>query len=252
MTAFSDETVMRYVDGELDDETSARVEAALAADPELSRRVEMFAETRLAAQHALAPMLDEPLPAALKDAVEAMVAKAKAEPGLPPTRHAGSGRPRVFSPANDWIRLAAAACVAGVLGVAVGFMAGGNSEPNGLRIASVDTKAVTAALQTVPSGSETTLTGEATRFKAIASFRDSQQALCREFEVDMADRSTVTSVACSVGETWVVRFAVSAPAGSDGYAPASSSEALEAYLAAINAGAPLSEADEKEALQKLP
>ena len=253
MAAFSDETVMRYVDGELDDETSAQVEAALANDPELSRRIELFAETRLAAQEAMRRMLDEPVPDALKGAVEAMVAKAKAAPDPTlATWRVGSGRPHIVSPANDWMRLAAAACIAGVLGVGAGMLVGGETEPGGLRIANVDADAVATGLRSIPTGSETTLAGAATRFKAIATFRDSRQALCREFELDLADRSTVTSVACSVDGNWVVRFAVNAPAGDDGYAPASSSEALEAYLAAINAGAPLSETEEKQALDQLP
>lgn len=251
MAGFSDETVMRYVDGELDDETSALVEAALANDPDLSRRVELFAETRLAAQDAMRPMLDEPVPDALKGAIEAMVAKAKTEPDRPPVQ-IGNGRARLFSPANDWVRLAAAASVAAVLGLAAGNMLNGQNESEGLQIADVDRQALSTALRSIPAGSETTLVGDTTRFKAIASFHDSEQNLCREFELDIADRSTLVSVACNEASEWVLRFAVKAPGTDSGYAPASSSEALEAYLTAISAGQPLSEGEERQALDKLP
>jgi len=246
MTTFSDETVMRYVDGELDEETSALLEAELATDADLNRRLEMFAETRMAAQEALRPMLDEPVPEQLRASVEAMVAKAKAPPA-DQSAPIGTGKARLLSPANDWIRLAAAACIAAVLGVVAGMMLGDREPTNGLQIADIGDGSLAAALRSVPTGSEKALDGGA--FKAIASFRDNRQALCREFEVAMAGNSRVTSVACVEAGQWKLRFAVSLPGNDQGYAPASSSETLDAYLAAINAGAPLGAAEEKAALE---
>lgn len=246
MTTFSDETVMRYVDGELDEETSALLEAELATDADLNRRLEMFAETRLAAQEALRPMLDEPVPEQLRTSVEAMVAKAK---GVPASQSAPIGKARLFSPANDWMRLAAAACIAAVLGVAAGLMLGGREPASGLRIAGIENEELAAALGSVPSGDGKTLDSGA--FKAIASFRDSQQALCREFELAMANDSRVSSVACVEAGKWKLRFAVNLPGNDQDYAPASSSEALDAYLAGIDAGAPLSAEEEKAALAGL-
>lgn len=254
MSTFSDETVMRYVDGELDEETSARLEAALDGDDDLNRRLERFAQTRLAAQQAMRPLLEEEVPTSLKASVEAMVAKAKGEqptvqqPGAAPV--GGPASARLLRPANDWWRIAAAACVAGIVGVGIGLMAGGSAPPDGLRIADIGRDALAAALNSVATGEETTLAGDAARFRAIASFHDSRQSLCREFELDMADGSTVVSVACRDGG-WAVRFAVASAGNEGGYAPASSSETLEAYLAAIQAGAPLSQADERAALEKL-
>lgn len=250
MTMFSDETVMRYVDGELDDETSARLEAALARDSELSQRIELFASTRLAAQDALRPLLDEPVPAELTAAVEAMAAKAKTSASAAPP--GSRSKWRLLTAANDdWRRLAAAACIAGILGVGAGFLAGNRDDANGVQLVGVDKQALAAALVNVPAGGTSDLPGEATRFRAIASFHDNRQSLCREFEIDMRDNSKLTSVACAEGTSWIVRFAVNAPGGSGGYAPASSAEALEAYLSAINAEPPLNATDEKTALEKL-
>ena len=246
MTTFSDETVMRYVDGELDEETSALLEAQLATDADLNRRLEMFAETRLAAQEALRPMLDEPVPEQLQASVEAMVAKAK---GSSAGQSAPIGKARLFSPANDWMRLAAAACIAAVLGVAAGLMLGGREPASGLQIAGIENEELAAALRSVPSGDEKTLDSGA--FKAISSFKDSQQALCREFELAMANDSRVSSVACVEAGKWKLRFAVNLPGNDRDYAPASSSEALDAYLAGIDAGAPLSATEEKAALDGL-
>ena len=86
----------------------------------------------------------------------------------------------------------------------------------------------------------------------IASFRDVDDQLCREFEIDRPDRTTFVSVACRAGGTWSVQFTVAAASQNDsGYAPASSLEALDAYLQAVGAGEPLSEAAEKAALDGL-
>ena len=59
------------------------------------------------------------------------------------------------------------------------------------------------------------------------------------------------SVACRSGDEWRVSFAVVAPGDAGGYAPASSAEALDAYLSAIEAGEPLSAEDEAEALAEV-
>jgi hypothetical protein len=226
MTRFSDETVMRYVDGELGDAESAEIESALETDRELAARVELFAGTRLSAKEALTPLLAEPARAV---AVE---------------------RPRLLSPANDWWRPAAAACVAGLLGVVVGFMASGGNEGGGLEIAHVDRSALTQALRTVPMGQEEDLPGGDARFRAIASYHDNQNLLCREFELDLSAGQRVTSVTCNEEGEWRVRFAVNADAG-EGYSPASSSEALEAYLSAVQAAEPLTAEEEAQALRKL-
>lgn len=55
---------------------------------------------------------------------------------------------------------------------------------------------------------------------------------------------------CNEEGEWRVRFAVNADAG-EGYSPASSSEALEAYLSAVQAAEPLTAEEEAQALRKL-
>lgn len=42
-TKFSDEELMAYVDGEVDDEKAQAIEAAAAADPGIARTIDMFA-----------------------------------------------------------------------------------------------------------------------------------------------------------------------------------------------------------------
>lgn len=56
---FSDETLMAYADGELDDVTTQGLRAALKNDPALVQRLNVFADTRAALS---APSKPEPVP----------------------------------------------------------------------------------------------------------------------------------------------------------------------------------------------
>jgi anti-sigma factor RsiW len=248
---YTDEELMRFADGELDDATRARIERALETDDTLLARLAMFIETRAAAQSALKPMLDEPVPEALRSAVEAMVASKKAE-----TRSTSNiialKRPAPAA-ASPW-RLALAASVAAAIGLAAGYSIGAldqTTPAGGIEIASVDRTELAQALSQVASGAERALGAPDTRFRAIATFSDESAATCREFEVDRADH-TVVAIACHRPLAWSVEFAVVAPRGGDGYAPASSMEAVEAYLTAINAAPPMSPDEESTALAAIP
>jgi len=250
MTSISDETVMRYVDGELDAAACAEIEAALASDPDLGARIELFAVTRRTARDAMRPLLDEPVPPALHAAVAAMVADATS--GTAARTSITRDRPAsILSPANDWRWRAAAACIALVVGGAAGYVAGSKQGPEGLEIAAVDGNAVASALGSVPTGGESALPDDV-RFRAVSSFRDRDATLCREFELNLAKSGVVTAVACREADRWNMRFAVRMPASKDGYAPASASEALDAYLASIGAGEALDATDETNALKALP
>ena len=59
---FSDEQLMAYVDGELDAQQRAAIDAALAQDASLSARLEQHRSLRSRLQSAHAHMLAEPVP----------------------------------------------------------------------------------------------------------------------------------------------------------------------------------------------
>jgi len=250
---FTDEMLMRFADGELDMDEMAVIEQAMETDDELVSRVAMFIETKAQAQASLKPLLDEPVPEKLLASVEAMVAaqKARDAAGAPaatvlpfePRRAADPARPAP----RRWT-LPLAASIAAVVGGLAGYWAGGGSTPSsGTQLAGGVGTELAEALASVPASQEVAL-ADGTRFRAIASFRNDLAELCREYELDRADRSTTVSVACHAGDDWTVNFMVAAAGGTDGYAPASSTEALDAYLSAIEAGEPLSADDEAAAL----
>jgi anti-sigma factor RsiW len=248
---FDDRTLMAFADGELDDETAAAVEQAMEIDDDLAGRVALFLDTRLQAKDALRPLVEEPVPEALGRSVQQMIDEAKSKPG--PAAHtsaiAAAGRTRPSPTRRPWIVPLAASLAAVVFGLG-GYLIGmgGRDAPQGFAVAGLSSPALSEALGRVPSGGNAVLAGSGDRLRAVASFRDAGGALCREFEVDTAAGSSVVSVACRADGTWSVRFAVVAPVRNGGYAPASSMEALDAYLASAGAHEPLSPADEAAAL----
>jgi anti-sigma factor RsiW len=254
---FPDEMLMRFADGELDAEEMAVIEKAMETDDDLVGRVAMFIETKAQAQAALKPLLDEPVPEKLKTAVEGMIAAKRAEDAKaaakPATVVPFEARKTAARPAAKQWTLPLAASIAAVIGGLAGYWAAGDSAPapGGLWVAGIIRPALCEALATIESGKEIRLPGISDRFRAIATFRNDAQELCREFEIDSQDHSTVMSVACRAGDEWRVSFAVVAPGDAGGYAPASSAEALDAYLSAIEAGEPLSAEDEAEALAEV-
>ena len=156
---------------------------------------------------------------------------------------------RAFAPAP-----AVSAAVALAVGAGTVWLAAGDARSvagrsgGGLEVAGLQDPAISAALGLLPSGERSDL-GDGASLSAIATFKDGAGALCREFEHDRAGGATVVAVACRMDGAWDIRFAIAAAgAASDGYAPASSLETLDAFLTATEAGAPLSAADEAAAL----
>lgn len=259
-----DAMLMAFADGELDAETARAVAAAVAADPALQARVALFRATRREAKAVFGPMLDETVPALLRAAVDRMVEATRAEDaaaeagrGSSPVislDRARSNRPALGAGrARLWPVALAASLAAAVLAGAGGYLAGRGAAARSahLDVAGLENPQLAEALEEVGSGKEVPVAATGQRFRVIASFRDQAQDLCREFEVDTADMSTVISVACHRDGEWAVDFALVAPAGKDGYAPASSLDALESYLSSIGAGPPLSAEEEMAALSGL-
>lgn len=254
---FDDETLMAFADGELDDATRQAVEQAMETDEEIVSRVALFAKTGALSKQALGPLGAEPVPESLLASVTAMIEN-QTPTGQQDEVREDNVVPLSVPRRTPWREsstrwaMPLAASVALVIGGLAGFYIAntpGGSDVEGLRIAQFDQPGLINALQTVPSGSDITLASTGDRLRMIATFRDAEDGLCREFEVDQDDRSTFVSVACRMTEVWEIQFAVAATSRSaDGYAPASSLESLDAYLSAIGAGEPLSEEEEKTAL----
>ena len=68
---FTDETLMAYADGELDESTRAQVERAIRADPVLAAKVRQHIALRQDVFRAFARTLDEPVPQRLRQVASA-------------------------------------------------------------------------------------------------------------------------------------------------------------------------------------
>ena len=89
---FTDETVMAYVDGELEPETRAALEATMATDADLVRRVASCRALTARLRGAFEPVMREPVPEALIAAARkappagATVTSIESARAAPPTR----------------------------------------------------------------------------------------------------------------------------------------------------------------------
>jgi hypothetical protein len=108
---FSEETLMAYADNELDAPTRSAVEAAMAADPEIARRVAAHKALRGKLRVAFDQVLEEPAPQRLVDAAR----------GVPAVRREGNVIPlrRKSATRRAWPQWAAVAA-----SLVIGFLVG--------------------------------------------------------------------------------------------------------------------------------
>lgn len=118
MRRFDDETLVAFVDGELDEASARDVAAAVAADAGLAARVEAFRQSAMMVQAAFARVIDEPVPERLLLAARGAAAvEGEASTGKVVPFRRRSAIPR-------WIALPIAASVATlVIGAGAGYWA---------------------------------------------------------------------------------------------------------------------------------
>jgi hypothetical protein len=240
----TDEMLMAYVDGELTAAGRKSVEKALEDDPSLAEQIAMLEAVRRLSRDAVRSDPAFQPPKGLAKKIERQVARSARE-----SRRAASGNSRGSS---FGLPAAFLASIAFAVGLGAGFYGDRLISPgSGGAIALLQDNRVAIALSQVRMGGERILDGTG-KFRAIASFRDSEGSFCREFELDTTGGKAIVAVACNSDGNWDTRFAtVTEAAGDQQYAPASSMEALSAWLGATSAGAPLSESEEIEALAGL-
>lgn len=242
-----DEEVFAFVDGELPPEAMARIEAAMATDPQLALRVETQRSLRrlLSGAHAGAgrgsaprsttsvaepPPVSKPAEVIAFPGAQAKKAKDKdkakpREPKLPkPAGAADRGLP-------VWVGLAA--CL--IVGLAIGRLAA----PPPVTLSGADDPAPLAAgplaqaLNTQASGQA------ATPVRISLSFKTASGVYCRAFQA--SGRSPLAGVACRDADAWRVRAVTPAAPGSV------TSAAVLAVVGAMTAGPPLDPAGEAKA-----
>ncbi len=246
-----DEEVFAFVDGELPPEAMARIEAAMATDPQLALRIETQRSLRRLLSGAHAGVVRGAPPKAgtstlgakaPPDAKPAEViafpgarakAKAKAKPREPkPPRPAGAGSSRSMP-----VWAAMAACL--VVGLFVGRMA----DPPPLTLSGADDPAPIAAGPLAKAlGAQDSRQAVTGPVRIGLSFTSRSGAYCRTFQV--FGRSSRAGVACRDPAAWRVLAVSPIDAGAAG------SQTPPAVLAAVDAmivGQPLDATGEAKA-----
>jgi hypothetical protein len=207
--SFSDETLMAYVDGEVDETTRAAIDAAIAAHPELAGRVTRHRALRERLHQELDPVMQEPVPERLLAAARS-VSRSRAGtlvllPRIPLARWSWP----------QWGAMAASLVVGILLApllwrqppAPVGVR-------NGQLLASGPlARALAEQLANTQSAN--------TPVRMGVSFISRRGNYCRTFV--LRDRSALAGVACREPEGWVLRAVATAPSAETGeYRPAAS------------------------------
>jgi hypothetical protein len=181
-----EETLMAYVDGELDPAARAQVEAAMRDDPQIEARVAQQRELKAKIQQAYAADLTEAVP-------ERLVAAARAATA------SNSSRLRWRQP--QWRPMVSMAASL-LIGVAVGFLAWRNSDSNMIQNA----HGALVAGGPLAQGLSSQLAGDRSPASAVEiglSFLAKCGDYCRTFTI--VGKASNAGVACRHAQRWEVR-----------------------------------------------
>lgn len=250
MVQLNDETLLAYVDGELDAATASEVEAALADDPAASETVALFRESARLAQAAFAEPMDADIPAHLL----APFNDTAADPA-PSADVVDFAARRAARPAGSVRRFALplAASIALAVGIAGGWTLSSQTVApvdSGALLGSISTESsLHAALEGTPSGQA--LAWDGGEIKPLLTFRGVDGRFCREYQATgtQAGQGSI-GVACRGDNQWQQQIAIAAQTTGDGaFQPASGGlESLESFVDELMADMPLDAAAEAAAL----
>lgn len=207
---FSDEILMAYADGEVDDALRAQIEAAMAVDPAITDAVEQHRKLRARLRDAFSDSLSEPVPERL---FAALAVPAAIETNVIQLADKRASDQTVRWRLREWSALAATF----VVGVSLGFavMSRDNAIVSSERGALVANGALASALSeqlaSTQRGDEVVTMG--------ISFKAHSGALCRTFAIR---RDQLAGLACRDNTTWRVQMLTDSAAAAGDYRQASS------------------------------
>lgn len=192
----SEEALGAYVDGELEPAKRAEIEAAASADPQLAARIERMRKLRSRLRGAFEPVVREPVPQRLLDALNPPAAVAPVA-DLSEARAAKRATAKRWS-WPEWSAMAASV----VLGVIIGHTLLRQSQDDDLRIKGERL----VAQGNLASALSERLASDAApegNVKVGISYRTKSGQYCRSFSLQ--DARALAGIACRGGETWEVR-----------------------------------------------
>lgn len=239
------ESLSAYLDGALDAQSAALLEAQIAQDPALSDALEALKRQDESLVAAFPPEPDDPAIAELRRL--ALGPQNASAPIL-------NLRPRMRP---DWrAALGGALAMAAAMLIVVAFsaMPPDASGPTHLALgAPADDGFLAELLEKSPTGAERRAGGVV--WLAAGTFYDAQGRACRDLEAVTGPTTLEFGVACRIGAgAWRVEFAAIAPPSTDAsglYRPAEGPgfDAFERFIERIGAGPVLSPAEERRLLE---
>jgi len=191
---FSEEILMAYADNELDSQTRSAVEAAMATDPDVARRVARHKALRARLRTAFDQIVDEPPPQRLIDAARGVPAVRREGNVIPLRRKAP---PRRAWP--QWMSLAASLVVGVLIGQALLRTSGapgpittrdGKLLANGVLAQALSEQLVSTQKEDLP-------------VRIGVSFKSKDGDYCRTFLLH--ESTTLAGVACRDNDAWQVQ-----------------------------------------------
>lgn len=245
---FSDEILMAFADGELDEQVAATVEQAMASDLAVARRVAEFLRSRHLIRSAFPTETASDVPPELRAAIQAQIDRFErhaAQQTSPGGRQASQSVPS----AGRWhLGTALAASLAAFAIATGGYLAGRQGLPRSSSdpIANLATPDVSRILSESPSGQDKDLPFG--RMRVISTFRMANGSLCREFKLQVPS-GTSNAVACR-DRAWVITFAIASAATDELYVPSDGADLIATYLQNAGAGEPILGSAEMKALSE--
>jgi len=229
MNPIDDDILQAYVDGELDSERTAQIDAALAHDEVLVRRVQQARSVRTQVQALFDPVLDEPVPehlsALLRPASPPAAMSVRPLAAQAPRRGFGADRRRML---RRWFVPATVAASIAVLAIALWWRPG-----NGLVRVQDGQQFAAGALS---NALDHALASESDPHAAIAiglSFRSVDGHICRTF-IQHA-KPAMAGLACHEAAGWTLPVLSAADQSEGGELQQAASSLPPAVQAAVDA-----------------
>jgi hypothetical protein len=238
----TDEMLMAYADGDLDEATRAQVEQAMEAQPELREVVERHTRLRASVSQTFEPVLEEKVPDRLSRMLESTPA-----PNVVPFKRADTVRSPQRWQLPVWMSIAASA----VLGVAIGYFVWHRPEASATVVAQSDglvasgtlASALAQQLASTQTGKEPVRLG--------VSYRDRAGEYCRTFSA--GGENAFAGIACANGGNWRIRMLTEAQSREGGEYATAASSIPTSVLEVVNEniqGEPLNAAQEARAAEQ--
>jgi hypothetical protein len=248
----SDETLMAFVDGELDEPAQAAVESAIREEPEVAERVAQHRALRQRVQLAYAAELSEPVPARLIDAARGSAATHETKIiNFHDSRVANPSTARGARSPRRWWRPIGSMAASLIIGLGLGYVMWQRAEP--LRQGAGGALMAQGKLAQALSGQLAADQSPRASIQIGVSFLAKSGEYCRMFS--LAGSAPSSGVACRHGQDWRIQALVQATGGASGaseYRPAGSGlpPVLLQYVEQQIVGDALDRAAEQSALRK--